>query len=337
MSDASSFFNLSPDKVLSGAEEAGFHPTGEFSQLNSYENRVFDIVCEDGDRVIAKFYRPNRWSKEAILDEHEFLFDLKKEGIPAVAPLVLKNQRTLIDCDGMWTAFFPKIRGRLPQELLDNDYVKVGHLMAQVHNIGARKKAPHRVSMDEDFPGAWDALDLLQDWISPETMDRYNSAAVKILETFSDVVDPSEFLRIHGDCHRGNLLHGGDVNLRRSVTANNDGTAPEEKFFLVDFDDFVNGPAVQDFWMLFSGDRDQESRERELILKGYEELRDFPHHQWNWIPVLQGLRIISYASWIAKRWEDPSFPRIFPEFNTYGYWAEETEALEKIAWSLDLS
>lgn len=324
MSDVSSFFHLNPDKVLSSAELAGFQPTGEFSQLNSYENRVFDIVCENRERVIAKFYRPQRWSKDAILDEHEFLYDLKKEGIPAVAPLILKNQQTLINCDGMWTAFFPKIRGRLPQELLDHDYVKVGHLMAQVHNLGARKKAPNRLTMDENFSGAWEALDLLQDWIGPEVIDRYNEAAEKILETFTDVVDPSEFIRIHGDLHRGNLLHGGDD------------VPGEESFFLVDFDDFVNGPVVQDFWMLFSGDRDQENQERDLILKGYEELREFPHHQWDWIPLLQGLRIISYASWIAKRWEDPSFPRIFPEFNTYSYWAEEVEALEKIAWSLDL-
>jgi Ser/Thr protein kinase RdoA (MazF antagonist) len=318
MDQGSGFFNLSPDKVLAAAEQAGFHPTGEFSQLNSYENRVFDIVCEDGQRVISKFYRPQRWSKEAIVDEHDFLFELKKEGIPAVAPLILKNNSTLIQCDDMWTSFFPKIRGRLPQELLDNDYVKVGHLMAQVHNIGAQKVAKHRVSLDENFPGAWTALDFLQDWIAGEMLARYNAAAEIILETFSDTIDPREFIRIHGDCHRGNLLHDG------------------ERFFLVDFDDFVNGPVVQDFWMLFSGDKDQESRERELIIKGYEELREFPDHQWPWIPLLQGVRIISYAAWIAKRWSDPSFPRIFPEFNTYSYWAIETEALEKIAWGLEL-
>lgn len=319
MAQASHFFNLSPDRVLAAAEKAGFEPTGEFSQLNSYENRVFDIVCENKEHVIAKFYRPNRWSKEALMDEHNFLMDLQSEGIPAVAPLTLKNKSTLLDVDGIWTAFFPKVRGRLPQELLDDDYVKVGHLMAQVHNVGARKVAEHRVSLDSDFPGAWSGLDLLQDWVSPEMADRYNEAAEKILVRFSDTVNPREFIRIHGDCHRGNLLHNG------------------QQFFLVDFDDFVNGPVVQDFWMLFSGDRDQEAKEKELIIKGYEELREFPDHQWAWIPLLQGVRIISYAAWIARRWEDPSFPRIFPEFNTYRYWAEETEALEKIAWNLDLS
>lgn len=322
MSDVSNFFNLSPDKVLAAAEEAGFSPTGEFSQLNSYENRVFDIVCEDKSRVIAKFYRPQRWSKEALMDEHAFLADLQAEGIPAIAPLILKNKTTLIKFEGLWTTFFPKVRGRLPQELLDDDYVKVGHLMAQVHNVGARKVAKNRVSLDEDFPGAWSGLDFLQDWIAPEISSRYNEAAEKILKSFGQNVDSAEFIRIHGDCHRGNLLQGQ--------------FGVDQQFFLVDFDDFVNGPVVQDFWMLFSGDSDHAAREKELILKGYEELREFPDHQWAWIPLLRGLRIISYASWIARRWEDPSFPRIFPEFNTYRYWAEETEALEKIAWSLDL-
>jgi Ser/Thr protein kinase RdoA (MazF antagonist) len=130
-----------------------------------------------------------------------------------------------------------------------------------------------------------------------------------------DLLIYQEFIRIHGDCHKGNLLHNG------------------QQFFLVDFDDFCTGPVIQDFWMLLSGDGEEAEREREEILQGYEELREFPHHQWEWVPFLRGLRIISYAGWIAKRWEDPSFPRLFPEFNTYSYWAEEVEALEKIAWA----
>lgn len=321
MSEVSNFFNLSPDKVLLAAEQAGFEPTGEFQQLNSYENRVFEIVCENKERVIGKFYRPQRWSQEALLDEHQFLADLNTEGIPAVAPLVLNNQSTLFHFEGLWTSFFPKIRGRLPQELLPDDFVKVGHLLAQVHNVGARKPAEHRPTMDADYPGAWMSLDLLQDWIGPEVRARYNLAAEKILQEFTHQVDPQSFLRIHGDCHRGNLLHTG--------------AAEGQGFFLVDFDDFINGPAVQDFWMLFSGDQEFEQQEKELILTGYEELREFPTEQWRWIPLLKGLRIISYAAWIAKRWQDPSFPRIFPDFNSYRYWAEEAEALEKIAWTLD--
>ena len=318
-----SFYNLSPEKVLQAAESAGYYPTGEFTQLNSYENRVFDLKLEEPPskdsltkNVIAKFYRPQRWSKEAILEEHEFLLALKAEGIPAVAPLIQSHDTTLSEIDGLNTAFFPKVLGRMPQEFLQGELQKVGRLMAQVHNVGARKPAPHRPTLDTSYYGGWETFDYLQDWIGPEVRQRYNQAAEEILYAIDDLFDPSEFIRIHGDLHKGNLLSTGS------------------EYFLVDFDDFVNGPVIQDFWMLLSGDEDQSEDEKSQIIAGYEELREFPDHQWDWIPLLRGLRIISYAGWIARRWEDPSFPRLFPEFNSYRYWAEEVEALEKIAWKV---
>lgn len=321
MNETASFYNLDPEKVLQAAEQAGFYPTGEFTQLNSYENRVFDLKLEEpvnGVRnVIAKFYRPHRWSKEAILAEHEFLLELKNEGIPAVAPLIQSHDTTLAEIDGMYTAFFPKVLGRMPQEFLKGELQKVGRLMAQVHNIGSRKAAPSRPTLDTSYYGGWDTLDYLQDWITPEVRRRYTEAAELILHGIDDIFDPSEFIRIHGDCHKGNLLSNG------------------QQFFLVDFDDFVNGPVIQDFWMLLSGDDDSLDEEKYQIIEGYEELREFPDHQWKWIPMLRGLRIISYAGWIARRWDDPSFPRLFPEFNSYTYWAEEVEALEKIAWKVN--
>lgn len=323
MDKSSSFYTLDPEKVLRAAENAGFFPTGEFTQLNSYENRVFDIRLEispgfsnHNRNVIAKFYRPQRWSKLAILEEHEFLLSLKQEGIPAVAPLIQSHDSTLSEIDGMYIAFFPKVLGRMPQEFLQDDLLKVGRLMARVHNVGARKSAPHRPSLDSSYYGGWDTLDFLESWIAPEVKARYIEAAEDILYTIDDLFDPKEFIRIHGDCHKGNLLNNG------------------QEFFLVDFDDFLNGPVIQDFWMLLSGDEDKIEDEKHQIIDGYEELREFPHHQWAWIPLLRGLRIISYAGWIAKRWQDPSFPRLFPEFNTFSYWAEEVEALEKIAWSV---
>jgi Ser/Thr protein kinase RdoA (MazF antagonist) len=319
MNSKSSFYNLDPEKVLQAAETEGFLTTGEFSQLNSYENRVFDIRLENSfenhTHVIAKFYRPNRWSKEAILEEHQFLLDLQAESIPAVAPLRLKSGSTLSEQYGMYIAFFPKVRGRMPQEFVGDELFQIGRLMAQVHNVGARRQAPHRPVLDTSYYGGWGTLDFLQDWIAPEVRGRYNDAAEGILQRLDEILDPKEFIRIHGDCHKGNLLHNGS------------------QFFLVDFDDFCTGPIIQDFWMLMSGEGDEGQRERDEIIAGYEELREFPYHQWTWVPWLRGLRIISYAGWIAKRWEDPSFPRLFPEFNTYQYWAEEVEALEKIAWA----
>lgn len=316
MNAKASFYNLHPDKVMLAAEHAGFLPTGEFTQLNSYENRVFDLRLENRERVIVKFYRPQRWTRDAILEEHEFLAELAGEGIPAVAALKQANGSTLSENDGLWTAFFPKALGRLPDEIINADLPKVGRLLAQVHNIGGRRRARHRLTLTPQGMRAWDNLEFLQDWIAPEIRNRYNDAAQEVLETFEDRVDPSEFQRIHGDCHRGNLLNDG------------------KSFFLVDFDDFVTGPVVHDFWMLLPGDPADYPEERDLMLKGYEELREFPHHQWEWIPLLRGLRIINYSAWIAHRWEDPSFPKLFPNFRDYVFWAEEVEALEKIAWSL---
>ena len=308
---------LEPHKVLEAAEAAGFAPTGDVYQLNSYENRVFHLRLENHPDVIAKFYRPQRWSVEAIQEEHYFLWELKNEGLPAIAPLKWNKKNTILMHEGFKVTFFPRVLGRMPQEFLSDDLKKIGRLLAHIHNIGSRHTALHRPQMDTSYYGGWSTLDFLQDWIAPELRIRYNDAAEQILSSIDDRNVAREFLRIHGDCHRGNLLHNG------------------QEFMIVDFDDFCNGPAIQDYWMLMSGDQDRADKEVGLFLKGYEELRQFPHHQIAWIPLYRGLRIISYAGWIARRWKDPSFPRLFPEFNTHKYWAEEQENLEKIAWNLD--
>jgi Ser/Thr protein kinase RdoA (MazF antagonist) len=318
------FYNLQPESVLDAAEFCGFKVTGEFTQLNSYENRVFDIRLEDSQAIIAKFYRPNRWNESTILEEHEFLRELKAEGILAVAPLSVappskappsKGNNTLVNFQGLWVAFFPKIRARMPQELLTNDLKQIGRLMARVHNIGEQKDFSHRPVLDSSYYGGWETLDFLQEWIAPEVRHRYNEAAELIISAMDHEVNVNEFIRIHGDCHRGNIL------------------TDSKEYFLVDFDDVCMGPVVQDVWMLLSGDEDSSVEyhdEIKYFLEAYEELRLFPSHQWDWIPILRGIRIIGYAGWIAKRWSDPSFPKIFPEFNSYRYWAEEVDALSKI-------
>lgn len=309
--------------MLAATEEAGYRATGEFTQLNSYENRVFDIRLEKGinphERVIAKFYRPGRWPKEALLEEHEFLFDLQKEGVPVVAPLLQKNGESLSSISGMHVAFFPKFLGRMPEEFLERDLSQVGRRLAQIHNIGARKRFKNRAVLGEMPYSSWDNLELLSHWVRPEMWPRYEAAAISIVETFESALNPESFLRIHGDCHRGNLL-------AKLLPGN------QREFFFVDFDDCAMGPEVQDFWMLLSGS--DQNEEQDLILSGYEELREFPEEQWQWIPLLRGLRIFSYSAWIARRWTDPSFPKLFPEFESYTFWAEETEALERIAWNL---
>lgn len=295
--------------------------TGEFYQLNSYENRVFDIVLEEtpdfltNNHVIAKFYRPNKWSLKALQEEHDFLYELKKEQISVVAPLLINNS-TLHKVDDMYMCLYAKTLGRMPQEFINHELEQVGRLLAQLHNVGAQKKFKARPTLLTPTHLGWQALGILSDWVMPELWVRYQLAGQKILDFLEDYLDPSSFTRIHGDCHKGNLLSNG-LN-----------------FFFVDFDDSINGPPVQDFWMLLSGAPEESEAELAQILKGYEELRDFDDAELDLIPALRGLRILSYAAWIAARWQDPSFPRLFPNFDTYVYWAEETEALEKIAWSL---
>lgn len=311
------FFNLDPENVLQAAERAGFQPTGVFTQLNSYENRVFDLRLENNESLIAKFYRPGRWSLEALQEEHEFLRELNAEDIPCLQPLVLTNKKTILEHQGIYVSFFPKFKGRMPQEFLNDDLKRIGQLLARVHNVGARHEAVNRPYMDTSYFGGWQTLNVLQDIVKPEVRTRYLNAAEQILEFVDQEFDPEDFIRLHGDCHKGNVLQYQDL------------------YYLVDFDDFLNGPVIQDFWMLLSYDEKTFEKEKDLIVEGYEMFREFPHYQWNWLEALRGLRIIMYAGWIAKRWSDPSFPKIFPDFGNYSYWAEETEALEKVAWNLE--
>lgn len=323
------FDRLEPRLILSAIESAGYLTTGEYAQLNSYENRVFDVRLENSrnapapiERVIAKFYRPGRWSREGIHDEHEFLQDLVREGIPAIAPLPLKPGGTTLDADGYVMALYPRVAGRMPDEFLQGQLKAVGRTLAQIHNIGARKPARHRPVMNVATYG-WPALNRLQDFVYPELWTRYEEACIVLLEELEEMLDETSYIRIHGDCHKGNLLWG---------SGGDDGKG---QFFFVDFDDCCNGPVVQDFWMLLSGSLDDENaeREQEEICAGYEELREIPD-EWHLFEPLRALRIIHYAGWIAHRWNDPFFQRIFPAFQTYNYWLDELTRLEKIATKL---
>ncbi len=321
---ASDFDSLQPQIILQALEEAGFHTTGEYSQLNSYENRVFDLRLEvhakapaPNDRVIAKFYRPQRWTTHAIQDEHEFLLDLQREGIPAVAPLPLKNGKTVLEFAGFKLSLFPRVVGRMPQEFLGGELKQVGRTLARIHNVGGRHRALHRPTLGAEAYG-WAVLPRLEPFIYLDVRHRYLETCEVILRYLDENLDPATFIRIHGDCHKGNLLHTG------------------KEFFFVDFDDFCNGPPIQDFWMLLSGSLQNDAEaelEQEQICEGYEELREIGN-DWHLFEPLRGLRIISYASWIAQRWNDPFFKQIFPAFTSYNYWLDELNTLEKIAYQL---
>ncbi|MES2965313.1 MAG: serine/threonine protein kinase [Bdellovibrionota bacterium] len=320
---SSDFDALQPQTILDAIDRAGYLTTGEISQLNSYENRVFDIRLEKSskapdpvERVIAKFYRPRRWSEAAVKDEHDFLHDLASEGIPAVPPLLLSNGQTTFTYQGYVMALFPRVYGRMPDEFLSGQLKQVGRTLARIHNVGARRVAKHRPHLTVANYG-WPALERLERHVYPELWRRYEEICMQILEEIEEQLEEASHLRIHGDCHKGNLL--------QSASGDRD-------FIFVDFDDFCNGPVVQDFWMLLSGGEgdDDAEAERDEIVAGYEELREVPD-EWHLFGPLRALRIIHYAGWIAQRWNDPFFQRIFPEFQTYNYWLDELTRLEKIA------
>ncbi|MBC7740625.1 MAG: serine/threonine protein kinase [Bdellovibrionaceae bacterium] len=317
MNQTTNFYNLDPNVILGTAEKNGFATTGELIQLNSYENRVFEIKLENRNSLIAKYYRPGRWSQATILDEHKFTHELLKESIEVAAPIELKNKSTLDVVDGINYAFFEKVRGRMVQELTPDNFKKLGRWLARLHNVGALNEAPHRGFLGPAADHKWAQLETMMPGVSPEVSRRYEDAAVRIFSELDERLPDFDFIRLHGDLHRGNILEDS-----------------HSEFVMVDFDDMINGPAVQDFWMLMPSSDLSESPEFEILIDAYSELREFPHEQLELIPLLRGYRIITYAMWIMNRWSDPSFKRLFPDYGNYSYWVEETENLEKIIYLL---
>lgn len=313
------FFALTPDRMLGAVEAAlgGARATGRSLALNSLENRVYEIELEDGGddarkSVVAKFYRPGRWSREAILDEHRFLDELVQAEIPAVAPLVVDGGSTLAESDGILFAVFPKVRGRSLQELDDARLQQVGRLLARIHNVGAGGTAPHRRALDQITYGTA-SLETLEttEMIDIQLQSRYRRAVQAIVAAIAPRLDGVPVLRVHGDCHLGNVLW------------------QDSGPFFLDFDDMVIAPAVQDVWMVVRGRDDEADRQREVLIAAYEQMRRFDRATLRLVEPLRALRMIHYSAWIARRWEDPIFKQTFPEFITYNYWLEETDTLEE--------
>ncbi len=305
------FFQLTPDIILKAVEESGYEPTGHCMALNSYENRVYDLRLEDGSHVIGKFYRPGRWSREQILEEHEFLFDLKDDEIPVCAPVQFSDGETLHETKGIYYAIWPRTGGRVPDELSDAQLQSLGRLLARIHNNGAAKPARHRIALTGETYGLRPLEFLLERNLLPShCRDRYAAAVREIVEIYDALAGNVPVHRIHGDCHLGNLLHG------------------REGYFFLDFDDFLTGPAVQDLWMLAPACDEEGLRQRTLMLDAYRVFRDFDDSWLRLVEPLRSLRYIRYASWIAARWDDPAFPAAFPHFGSVQYWEEQTADLE---------
>lgn len=308
----SDFFHaLTPEWVLRAAEAGGLRPTGHVTSLMCLENRVYDLRLESDAHVVVKFYRPGRWGREAILEEHAFLAELREAEIPVCAPLPFADGSTLHEVEGIHYAVWPRTGGRAPDEFSDEQVQIVGRLLARIHNAGAAGEAPHRQRLD----GARAVLEPLtaleERFLPPECARRYRAAVEEVARLYEAWSAGVPLHRIHGDCHAGNLLCG------------------DEGWFFLDFDDFVVGPAVHDVWMLLPGRDAEGERQRALLIEAYRQFRDFDAAWLRLVEPLRAFRFVIYAAWIARRWEDPAFPNAFPHFGTPDYWQNETRDLEE--------
>ena len=252
------FFRLSPERVLAAVDAGGFVPSGHCFALNALENRVYDVRLESGEHLVAKFYRPGRWSRETILDEHRLLAALVAAEIPVCAPLRFPDGDTLHTIEDIHYALWRRVGGRSPDELRDDQIAVLGRLLARIHTIAADLGAPNRRVFDaESVP--LEALSLLErgNWLPPSCRARYVRSVEALVETYRERSRGMDLQPIHGDCHPGNLLLG------------------DEGWFFLDFDDFVTGPAVHDVWMLVPGRDAEGARQRELLIEGYRQFRDF--------------------------------------------------------------
>ncbi len=306
------FFRLTPDRILDAVESGGFRPTGHCTALNALENRVYDLRLEDDRHLVAKFYRPGRWSREAILDEHRLLFALRGSEIPVCAPLRFPDGESLHEVEGIHFALWPRTGGRSPDELSDDEVEILGRLLARIHNVAEVARVEHRGRLDSQSY-ALDALVALEkgNFLPPFCAQRYRAAVEEVVGLYDAWSRGVPVHPIHGDCHLGNLLRG------------------DEGWFFLDFDDLVVGPAVHDVWMLLPGRDAEAARQRSLLIDAYRQFRDFDESSLRLVEPLRAFRFVFYAAWIARRWEDPAFPDAFPHFGSDDYWENETRDLEQ--------
>lgn len=324
------FAALLPETVLDALDAVGLRGDGRLIQLNSYENRVFQVFLEDGRVVVAKFYRPGRWSDEQILEEHTFAAELAAQEIPLAAPWRLQADTSSLHADHLTPcgptlssfatpdgpyrfAVAERRAGRAPETESLEVLEWIGRFLGRIHAVGAVRPFAHRLTLDVAGFGhaARDAL-LAMDCIPPDARpawERTSAMALAAVQQAFDTLPELRHLRLHGDCHLGNILW------------------TEAGPHFVDLDDAMNGPAVQDLWMLLAGPRTERTRQLAAILDGYEKFMDFDWRELRLLEPLRTLRMIHHSAWIARRWADPAFPIAFPWFESPAYWNEQTTRL----------
>jgi Ser/Thr protein kinase RdoA (MazF antagonist) len=332
------YADLTPDRVLDALDSVGLRGDGRILQLNSYENRVFQVFLEDGAVVVAKFYRPGRWSDEQILEEHSFASELAAAEVPVVAPLVLGladgssarlsgEPPTLAHASEHLGSYrfsvAPRRAGRSP-DLEDPKTLRwIGRFVGRLHAIGARQPFAHRNTLSVETLGFASRDWLLDnDVIPPDAEPAWRStcdAALEVAAELFDAAGPTRRIRLHGDCHPGNILWTDD--------------GPH----FVDLDDACNGPAIQDLWMLLAGEPAALRAQLDHVLEGYRTFVDFDTREVRLVEALRTLRMIHHSAWIARRWSDPAFPQAFPWFAGAAYWQQQTQQLREQLDAMDES
>ena len=308
---------LDPDTILQAVESAGYRTSGRMLALNSYENRVYRIELEDGGAVVAKFYRPDRWTDEAIIEEHLFAHELAAEEIPVVPPLRF-DDATLLRHGGYRFALYPLQGGRWPDLEYTEDMIWMGRFIARIHAIGRQRPFTQRPSVSIQRLGNDAAGYLINKGFIPAHLEQaYRTLTDDLLHSIRQRFEQAgqfKVLRLHGDCHRGNVLW------------------TDRGPHFVDLDDCCNGPAIQDLWMLLSGERSEMTVQMIDLLEGYSEFASLDMAEMNLIEALRTLRMMHYAAWLARRWHDPAFPQAFPWFDTTQYWEQHIlELREQLA------
>jgi len=314
------FQTLTPTFIMDAVESQGFRCDCRIISLNSYENRVCQVGIEDDAPLIAKFYRPGRWSDAQILEEHAFCFELVEHELPVVAPLSNHLEQSLFAYEGFRFALYPRQGGHAPEfDNLDNLLI-LGRTLGRLHAVGAVHPFVHRPHLDSTEFGRASVELLLENFVPNDFRASYTVVTERLLERIDTAfreVGTVRTLRTHGDCHPGNILW-------------RDG-APH----LVDFDDARTAPAVQDLWMMLSGDRPRRLLQLSELIEGYNEFADFDPRELTLIEPLRALRILHHSAWLARRWADPLFPVAFPWFNTPRYWNEHINELREQLAALD--
>lgn len=314
---ADSFFHLTPERVLDAVEAGGLEPTGVCYPLNSFENRVYEVELADGSRTVAKFYRPGRWSREQILEEHRLLTALDEAEIPVCTVQPFPDGEALRTIAGVHYALSPRRGGRAPDELTHALARRLGRWLGRMHNVAAALDIEHRPRLDADRY-VRQALEWIDAWVedggafAERLRSRYRTAADSLAEIANAALADVDTHLVHADLHFGNVL------LR------------DDELRVLDFDDMAVGPPVQDIWLVLPGRDDEDTLAlRDTLLAGYEEFRAFDRSTLALIEILRGLRMVRYAGWLARRWNDPAFRAGWPDFGTEGYWRQETEDLEE--------